>query len=334
MSTDIAQHDSKTIEEALQAAIEAVGNRGEVTNVFLVACGGSFALMIPGQWIIQSQTGYVEAHALNARELTTRKPQSLGSNSIVFLCSHSGNTPETVEAATYAREMGALTVALTHVPGSPLGQAAECVIPYQHGDQKDFGYTAAPLLYRLVYSLLDKLEGSSRADDVTNAIAKLDGIVRKTQGDLRQVANAWGKEHARSEIIYTLGSGPNYGVAYSFAICLLQEMLWIHSQGINAAEYFHGPFEITDYDVPFMSIIGLGDSRMIDERARDFVMTKSDDVLQLDAADWDLSEIPESLHASYSHLVLSPVMRLFADALADHKGHPLTVRRYMWRMKY
>ena len=24
----------------------------------------------------------------------------------------------------------------------------------------------------------------------------------------------------------------------------------------------------------------------------------------------------------------------YADALADHRGHPLSVRRYMWRMQY
>ena len=250
------------------------------------------------------------------------------------MCSHSGTTPETVEAAAYAREQGALTVALTHDPDSPLAKAAEFVVVYQHGDDKDFAMTAAPLLYRLVRAVIDKANGSNELGRITEAVSHLDQIVRTEQQKIAGVADEWGKKHARANVIYTLSSGANYGVGYSFAICLLQEMLWVHSQGINAAEYFHGPFEITDYDVPFLSLVGLGAARAIDERALAFVSSKSENVTVLDAQEWDLSLVPDDLHQEYAHLVFGPVIRCFADALADHKGHPLSVRRYMWRMEY
>lgn len=333
MSIAPIAHDVSDIEGGVQAAIEALMNR-EAKNVYLSACGGSYALMIPIQTILQSNAQGLEAHALNARELTTRKPTTLGKDSIVLLCSHSGMTPETVEAATYAREHGALMIALTHDPESPLAKAAEYVVIYQHGDGKDFGYTAAPLLYRLVRALIDKANGTNDLDRATEAVSELDRIVRAEQEKVAKTADEWGKKHARSEIVYTLSSGANYGVGYSFAICLLQEMLWVHSQGINAAEYFHGPFEITDFDVPFLSMVGIGDARVIDERALTFARSKSQDVTVLDAQGWDLSAVPEQLRGEYAHLVFGPVIRCFADALADHKGHPLSVRRYMWRMEY
>ena len=44
----------------------------------------------------------------------------------------------------------------------------------------------------------------------------------------------------------------NYATAYSYAICIFQEMQWIHSAGIHSDEYFHGPFEVTDIDAPFV----------------------------------------------------------------------------------
>lgn len=323
-----------SIENQLAAAVSALTSRPDVKNVFMVACGGSYALMIPLQHIVQSTTAAYEAHALNSREFTTRAPLSLGENSVVILCSHSGNTPETVEAAAFARAKGALTISLTNELTSPLAQASEFVVGYQHGDDKNYSYTTAPLLYRLVYAGLDAVNGTKKASEVDAAVAKLHGIVTAELEKDFDRADAWGKAHARDELIYTLGSGPNYGVAYSFAVCLLQEMLWVHSAGINSAEYFHGPFEITDYDVPFLETIGLGVSRVIDRRAHDFVVGKSDDVLTIDAADWDLSAIPEDLRASYAHLVFGPVLRQYAITLADHKGHPLTVRRYMWRMEY
>lgn len=335
MSTEVVHHDTTTIDAALAAAITALADRESISNVFLAACGGSFALMTPLEWIIQSSAKNVEAHALNAREFTTRQPATLGPGSVVILCSHSGNTPETVEAAADAREKGALTIALTHEPSSPLAQASEYVIPYQHGDDKNHSYTAPPLLYRLVYALVDHTNAESTyAQAADEAVAALHDIVGRAVDAVNDEADRWGKAHARSEIIYTLSSGPNYGVGYAFAICLLQEMLWVHSQGINGAEYFHGPFEITDVDVPFLELVGIGASRPIDERASAFVTSKSEDVTTIDAEKWDLSSVREDLRASYAHLVFSPVLRRFADALADHKGHPLTVRRYMWRMEY
>jgi fructoselysine 6-phosphate deglycase len=36
----------------------------------------------------------------------------------------------------------------------------------------------------------------------------------------------------------------------------------------------------------------------------------------------------------FAHLLFNIVLRVHADALADHRGHPLSVRRYMWRMEY
>ncbi len=321
------------IEGQLVAAVEALRSRPEITNVFLTACGGSYALMVPPQHTVQSSTT-LEAHALNAREFTTRAPKTLGERSLVVLCSHSGDTPETVEAARFARERGALTIALTHKLDSPLAEAAEFVVGYQHGDEKSYAYTSAPLLYRLIQALVDRAEGSSTYDVASASVARLDGLVHGLLAAEYERADAWGKSHARSGLIYTMGSGPNYGSAYSFAICLLQEMLWVHSQGINSAEYFHGPFEITDFDVPFIDLIGLGASRPIDERAHAFLVTKSDDVLTLDAAEWDLAGVPEPLRASYAHLLFTPLLRLYAERLADHRGHPLSVRRYMWRMEY
>lgn len=322
-----------SIEDQISEAIATIDSLDQLDNVFLVACGGSYALMVSLEHILQSSAA-VEAHALNAREFTTRAPRTLGDHSLVISCSHSGNTPETVEATAAGKAAGAATICLTNLPGSPLDEAADSHVYYQHGDDKLYAYTGPALAYRLAYAIVDRINGTDTRAEVAEAASHLDHIVKTVQDDHYDAADKWAFKHARSELIYTLGSGPNYGETYAFAVCLLQEMQWIHSQGINSAEYFHGPFEITDFDVPFIETIGLGSSRAIDERAHAFVTTKSDDVLTLDAADWDLSEVPEHLRASYAHLVFNPLLRLHADRLADHRGHPLTVRRYMWRMEY
>ncbi|WP_193774618.1 hypothetical protein [Vallitalea guaymasensis] len=131
-----------------------------------------------------------------------------------------------------------------------------------------------------------------------------------------------------------MASGGNYGPAYSFAICLLMEMQWIHSNAIHSGEYFHGPFEITDYDVPFIIVKGIDSSRYLDERAHAFCKKYSDKIALIDAADFDMKDMDEDLKGYFASLVVGVVLRGYADALAEFRGHPLTVRRYMWKMEY
>jgi fructoselysine 6-phosphate deglycase len=123
-------------------------------------------------------------------------------------------------------------------------------------------------------------------------------------------------------------------VAYAFAICILQEMQWIHSQGIHSGEYFHGPFEITDHDVSFMVLQGTGPCRGMDERAIAFARKFSERVLVLDAAGFDTTGVDASVWDFLQPLVFQPLLRSYAIRLAEERGHPLTVRRYMWKMDY
>ena len=135
-------------------------------------------------------------------------------------------------------------------------------------------------------------------------------------------------------MIYTLGSGICYAAAYAFSTCLLMEMLWINSNPINAAEFFHGPFEIVDDDATFLAVKGVGASRLIDERAISFANRFTQRVHVIDAADFAWGDIEEDLREYLTPPILNGVIRMYADQLADFTGHPLSVRRYMWRMEY
>ncbi|MBS1697886.1 MAG: MurR/RpiR family transcriptional regulator [Actinobacteria bacterium] len=53
----------------------------------------------------------------------------LGPRDVALAVSHEGETAETVRAAEVARAVGALTVALTNAPGSPLTAVSDIVLP-------------------------------------------------------------------------------------------------------------------------------------------------------------------------------------------------------------
>jgi fructoselysine 6-phosphate deglycase len=111
-------------------------------------------------------------------------------------------------------------------------------------------------------------------------------------------------------------------------------MQWMHSAAIHAGEYFHGPFEITDSDVPFLVLRSIGTTKEVDDRAITFAKRFSTKVTVLDAEELGLGVIKPEIVEYVEHLMFSAVLRNYAQRLSFTRGHPLTVRRYMWQIEY
>jgi fructoselysine 6-phosphate deglycase len=330
----VTTNASEAIEEELASARAAIAALPSVKRVVLTACGGSYAVMLPVEYFINSRTSSLATTVLNAAEFTSRSSALVDETTVVILCSHSGTTPETVAAAKHARELGALTVAFTNDATSPLGQAAEHVVTYQHGANKSESYVGPALVLRLAAGLVDDVDGKDLSGKIGDAVAQLPALVPTAQAAFAGAADEYAFAHRHEPLIYTMGAGSNYGTAYSFAICLLQEMQWIHSAAIHSGEYFHGPFEITDVEVPFIALVGLDETRPVEQRAVAFAVEHSAKVQVIDAQEFGLDSVDAEVRGVVAHLIFNAVLRTFADALADHRGHPLSVRRYMWRMEY
>ena len=58
-------------------------------------------------------------------------------------------------------------------------------------------------------------------------------------------------------------------------------------------------------------------------------------VTVLDGKDFGLgSELHQSVVDYFNPIVLSAVLRVYAEQLAIVRNHPLTKRRYMWKLEY
>lgn len=325
---------TSTIEQAIQSAIAGIAARGKPDRLFFVGCGGSFSQMHSPKYAIDREASTISADVYSSAEFIARQSPRLGSSSVAVLCSKSGDTPETVAAAQYARERGAYTIGLTVVEDSPLAQAVDMRIDYNALNDVGSEDIPSAILLRIAFAVMAKFEGNAKHDALKAGLAKLPAIVEAAQIKHTAAALAWAQARKRDNVIYTMASGSNYGVAYLWSLCILQEMQWIHSQPIHSGEYFHGPFEITDFDVPFVVLKGLGETRKIDQRAVDFAGKFSQKVLEIDAAEFELDGVEESVREYLTPFIFLPLLRHYAAALADARGHPLTVRRYMWKMAY
>ena len=78
-----------------------------------------------------------------------------------------------------------------------------------------------------------------------------------------------------------------------------------------------------------------GATRKMDARALTFLQRFDARYLVIDAKDFGLSSaVPASVATYFNPIVHTAVMRVFAEHLADARQHPLTKRRYMWKLEY
>lgn len=330
-------NDSIEVHAQVKAVLEAFKQR-EIDRVFLVACGGSSALMYPSKYFLDREAKTITAEVYSSNEFIHRNPGTLGEKSLVILCSHKGKTPETTEAAKFAKSKGALTVSLMYVETAPLAEESDFTVNYSWvpagGKDSNPEIMNYAILYKLSMGLLFIKEGNSKYDKLLSSLEHLGSVFEKAREQYTEKAKEYAAANKDEKIIYTMASGANYGIAYSFAICMLMEMQWIHSHAIHAGEFFHGPFEILDKNVPFILLKGLDETRPLEERAEKFVKQYGEKLLILDAKDFDLTGIEEEMKGYFAPLVLNFVLRLYAVALAEARNHPLETRRYMFKVPY
>lgn len=317
----------------IKTAVEAVASRKEVNEVYFVACGGSQAVLMAGQYLFDKESS-VPSHVYTANEFVYDTPKNLCEKSVVISCSHSGNTPETVAATKLARSKGAITICLSNLEGSPLWEAAEYPVHYDWGKDASDSDKNKGILYGLLFKLLGVLAADAKWDICFKELEKLTELSTKAKEQYDAQAKQWAKDNKRKKTIYTIGSGINYGEVYSTAMCWFMEMQWINSGCIHSGEFFHGPFEVTDYDVPFMLVKSIGKTRFLDERVENFAKKFTEDLLVLDQKDLDLSNVAEEARQYIAAILTGVVIRHFVEAIAFERGHSLDVRRYMWQMEY
>lgn len=319
----------------IAAALDAIAGR-RLTHLFLVACGGSLSIMYPGKYFLDRHSASLNCDLYNADEFVCRNPRHLGDTSLVILCSQTGSTGETVHAAKFARDLGAVTIALTMDRTSPLAQASEHVLsyeaPYTTGVPIDAADSNYAVLYMLLAGLLRQREDSDLTTPLLSSLSSLQPAIDRAKIQYDELFERFARRFADRPVIYTTASGADYGAAYSFSICVLMEMQWINSQAIHANEFFHGPFEIVDETACFISLIGLDETRRIEERARDFLHRFADrnNIMVLDAADLDLSGLDDAFKGYLVPLIFFDALWEFAHKLAALRGHTmLEARRYM-----
>ena len=104
-----------SIKEIISGIVENKTEKGGITHVYYVACGGSYAAFYPAKAFLEKEAAKVTVGLYNSGEFINNPPVALGDNAVVVVASHKGNTPETIKAAELAQSRGVPVIGLTWV---------------------------------------------------------------------------------------------------------------------------------------------------------------------------------------------------------------------------
>ncbi len=333
-------HKQTELNTDVMKALDALSDK-TVGHVFFVACGGSLSVMYPAKYLLDRHSAVLPSDCYNADEFVHRDPRTLNANSLVILCSMTGTTKETLRAAELARSKGATTIGLSVDPESPLARAVDFPVRFEASyttgvpiDAVDSNYSR---LYQIVMGLVKRYDGVDKLSPLLASLGNLQTAIDKAHTHFAELFETFAPHFKDETVIYTVASGASYGAAYSFAICVLMEMQWINSQAIHANEFFHGPFEVLDKNRAFIMMMGLDETRPLEERAKGFLdrFGSSEKIMVLDAKELDLTGIDDEFKGNLVPLIFFDTLWKFAYKLADLRQHTmLEGRRYMKKISY
>ena len=314
---------------------------GGVKSLYFVGCGGSLGALYPAKSFMERESADIKCALISSNEFVHSTPKDFGKNSVICLACHKGNTPETIAAARLGKEKGAAVIILTWLEQSEIVAYGDYVVCYAFDASPDhlagdidYGQEKTVCALLVAVELLEQTSGYENYDKFMAGREMLTSVIRNARAHVAKRALAFAEEYKDDSIIYTMGSGAGYGAAYMESICIFMEMQWLDSSSIHTGEYFHGPFEITDVNRPFMIQVSEGSTRPLDERCLKFLRTYAKRIEVLDAKELGLSVIDPAVVDYFNHSLFNNVYPIYNHALAEARKHPLPTRRYMWKVEY
>jgi len=257
--------------------------------------------------------------ALAAPSLFTHyaRPPRLDGQCVIGI-SQSGQSPDVVAVVEEARRQGALTVAITNVASSKLGQSAELVLPLEAGEEVSVPasktYSASLIALALISQAVDP-DASFAA-----ALARVPDAIRRAL-DSEATVEAFVPALLGPRAI-VLGRGFNFSTAEEVAL-KLSETSYVLARAWSVADFEHGPIAVMEPGLPVLIVDGGGPVASDLDSVRSRLEAQGCEVLLLR----DPSGLPEEL----TPIPLAVLGQLLAHDVAVARGfdpdRPRTIQK-------
>jgi len=303
-----------------------------VERLFFMGTGGAQILTLPAVELAQRSTTFpISAHY--PAQVVLAPPAGLDRNSVVVIPSLSGTTKESVALLSFLKARGVRTLSLTGHADTPLAQGADHTFTnFAEDDTSSESFYLQTLL--LVLALLTERGEFDGYEAAAAELATLPALLADAKAAFEEeAARLAGAIKDEAYHIFT-GAGSVWPEAHYYGMCILEEMQWIRTRPVHAADFFHGTLELVEPGVSVFVFKGEDASRPLADRVESFARRFTDRVRVLDAAAVALPGISPGVRALISPVILATLLERLSAHLEVLRDHPLTTRRYYKRVEY
>ncbi|MCC7482870.1 MAG: SIS domain-containing protein [Hyphomicrobiales bacterium] len=337
MATDV---DKKAIVGALAESSRVMKDAaklgqsfaGKIDKVYLVGCGAPNRIMLGLEYWLQHYSPTLEVRRYFPAEFVTQNPARFDDRTLVLLGSKSGTTPETVQAAEFVKGRPCVTVAVTQTADLPLAKAVQNPLLMGVTEQSHTGMFM--IMQAFIGGLMAGKDKWPLFDKLMKSLEALPEAMADTQISVEKRAAEEARLLKDDRILYHVASGPMFNTAYVIGVCVLMEMQWMHSVPLEAAEFFHGPFEIVDQNTPLVLMLGEDPSRPLMDRVVRFCKKYTERLFIYDSRDFEMKGIDPAIRPIMAPYIIEAALYRIAVRLAVWHNQPLSTRRYMWKTEY
>lgn len=283
--------------------------------VLFAARGTSDHAALYAKYLVETKLG-LPAGLASPSTMTLYKARPAFSDVLFVGVSQSGGSPDLLGSLRTARECGALTLAVTNDPTSPLASAAELSADIGAGPERA---VAATKSYTAQLLALYLIVGSWAGLDVS-AAQRLPEAAAATLANADR-AEAAAARYRFADRLVTAARGYSYPTAREGALKLM-ETSYLSAQAFSGADLLHGPMAMLDSGVPVIAVRtpGAGGAAMdpvlrrLAEAGADVLLVGPQDGLPVDTA-----EVGEELAPL---LEILPLQQLACRLASDRGGDP------------
>jgi fructoselysine-6-phosphate deglycase len=308
------------------------GKGGGVDRLYFMGTGGVQLLTHPAIELAGRRSTFPVGGEYPA-QVVIDPPAALDKNSLVVIPSLSGTTKESVQLLAFLKARGVRTLALTGHKDSPLAQGADH--NFTNFAEDDTSSEMFYLQTLLIVLALMAERGEYQSYDATVAeLQKLPKLLVEAKAAFEGKAATLAAEIKDETYHIFTGAGSVWPEAYYYGMCILEEMQWIRTRPVHAADFFHGTLELVEPGVSVFVFKGEDASRPLCDRVEAFAKRFTDKVRVLDAADVKLPGISPETRSMVSPVILATLLERLSAHLEVLRNHPLTTRRYYKRVEY
>jgi glucosamine--fructose-6-phosphate aminotransferase (isomerizing) len=233
----------------IERVASAIGERAP-RFITIAARGTSDNAARYGKYLFGAANGLPVALATPSLFTLYKTPPVL-QEALVIGISQSGASPDIVSVVQEGRQQGALTVAITNDPDSPLANAAEHVIRLHTGEEKSVAatktYTASLMALAMLSTALARDTGRFQA------LEPLPSLASEVVASAPTIATAV-ERYRYVDSCVVIGRGYNYATAFEIAL-KLKELTYITADPYSPADFQHGPVALIEHGFPIMAIV-------------------------------------------------------------------------------